>query len=77
VHGEFEKCDKLLADLFEHFRRDETAFTTLTKQKLPRHSPQRERIICDFLAGMTDRFAIRVYEMLSIPRPWPVNLGCG
>jgi dGTPase len=77
VHGEFEKCDKLLSDLFEYFQRDEEVFTLLSEQKLPQRSPQRERIICDFLAGMTDRFAVRVYEMLSIPRPWPVNLGCG
>jgi dGTPase len=24
----------------------------------------------DFLAGMTDRFAIALYERLFIPRPW-------
>ncbi len=75
VHGEFQKCDKLLSDLFAYFQRDEQVFTLLSDQKLPQRSPQRERIICDFLAGMTDRFAIRIYEMLSIPRPWPVTIG--
>ena len=25
---------------------------------------------CDFLAGMTDRFAVRLYERLYVPRPW-------
>jgi dGTPase len=24
----------------------------------------------DFLAGMTDRYAIRLFEELFIPRPW-------
>jgi dGTPase len=24
----------------------------------------------DFLAGMTDRFAVRLFEQLFIPKPW-------
>jgi dGTPase len=24
----------------------------------------------DFLAGMTDRFAVALYEQLFIPKPW-------
>jgi dGTPase len=24
----------------------------------------------DFLAGMTDRFAVNLYEQLFIPKPW-------
>ena len=26
--------------------------------------------ICDFVAGMTDRYAIRLFEQLFIPKPW-------
>jgi len=29
-----------------------------------------ERAVCDFLAGMTDRFAIRMQEQLFVPRTW-------
>ncbi len=29
-----------------------------------------ERVVCDYIAGMTDRFAIRVYKDLYIPHPW-------
>ena len=27
----------------------------------------------DFLAGMTDRYAVRLYEQLFIPKPWAVD----
>ncbi|MCL6607328.1 MAG: deoxyguanosinetriphosphate triphosphohydrolase [Geminicoccaceae bacterium] len=29
-----------------------------------------ERAACDYIAGMTDRFAIRVYQKLFLPLPW-------
>ncbi len=29
-----------------------------------------ERAVCDYIAGMTDRYIIAVYEELFIPKPW-------
>jgi len=29
-----------------------------------------ERVACDYIAGMTDRFAIRVYQKYFLPLPW-------
>lgn len=31
-----------------------------------------ERTVCDFIAGMTDRYAVMTYEGLAIPRTWSV-----
>src|SRR5438309_7242842 len=28
---------------------------------------------CDFIAGMTDRYAIRLFEQLFVPKPWAVD----
>lgn len=33
-------------------------------------SESRERVVCDYIAGMTDRFAIRVYQRYFLPLPW-------
>lgn len=30
----------------------------------------RERIVCDYISSMTDRFALRQYEELFIPKSW-------
>jgi dGTPase len=27
----------------------------------------------DFLAGMTDRYAVRLFEQLFIPKPWSIE----
>ena len=32
-----------------------------------------ERRVCDYIAGMTDRYAINVFENLFIPKVWKVN----
>jgi dGTPase len=29
-----------------------------------------ERLAIDFIAGMTDRYAINLYERLFVPRAW-------
>ena len=31
--------------------------------------------VADFLASMTDRFAIRLYEQLNVPRAWGLRQG--
>jgi dGTPase len=32
----------------------------------------RNRIVCDFIAGMTDRFALMMFERLFLPQQWTV-----
>ncbi len=75
VHEEFTKCRKILEDLFHTFRDRPDTFRRLTGKSLPEPIPARERRICDFVAGMTDRYAIRLFERLFVPRPWPVEMG--
>jgi dGTPase len=70
VHGELVKAEKVLTELWEHFHADEDEFRT---RYWPRGVPQTEplwRGVADFLAGMTDRYAVRLYEDLFVPRPW-------
>ena len=30
----------------------------------------RERVVCDYIAGMSDRFAIDLFEELFVPKAW-------
>jgi len=65
VKSENEKVKLLLTGLFEYFMKN--------PQKLPKNLPEEEKIIIkirDFLAGMTDRYAIELYESIFIPKPW-------
>ena len=63
---EFKKASGLMTGLWERVRDHPDAF-------LDRRTIDREGLdaaACDFLAGMTDRYAVALYEHLFIPKPW-------
>jgi len=66
---EFKKAKKVLQDLYEYYLEhiDEVFVTIPKKEKLDKH-----RVVCDFIAGMTDRFALMTYERLFLPQQWTV-----
>ena len=66
---EFRKARKILFDLYHHYMdHPEEVF-----REFPRElTRDRRQVVCDFIAGMTDRFALRMYEEHFLPRPWMV-----
>ena len=64
---ELEKTEKILTDIY-HFVRDHP--DDYVKSYPPRDTLYKR---CgDFMAGMTDLFALRLYEKLFFPLTWPV-----
>jgi dGTPase len=62
---EFKKTSKIIEVLFYYFMENPDKIYSYKK---PGDNPQRWA--CDFIAGMTDRYAIRIFQELYIPRPW-------
>src|SRR6185436_3890630 len=63
VRNEFEKAQKILAALFEYVVSHPAEF-------FPASDEPVERLAIDFIAGMTDRYALNLYAKLFMPRPW-------
>ncbi|HEX6179477.1 MAG TPA: deoxyguanosinetriphosphate triphosphohydrolase [Thermoanaerobaculia bacterium] len=64
VRGEFEKAQKMLVALFEYV-------VAHPDQFLPREDDEPvEWLAVDFIAGMTDRYAMNLYARIYLPRPW-------
>jgi dGTPase len=62
---EFKKAKKILRELYDYFLEDpEIVFKEISSSK-----DNLTRIVCDFVAGMTDRFALALYEKLFLPQP--------
>jgi dGTPase len=64
--AEFSKATGILGGLWQKVRERPLEF-------LDRRSLESEGLDVaakDFLAGMTDRFAVNLYERLFIPKPW-------
>jgi len=70
VHADFHKATKILRELYEYLVSHPDYFITLIKVESLYDS--LERCVCDFLAGMTDRYAFNLYEKLFLPLPWVV-----
>ncbi len=62
VRDEFEKAQKVLIALFEHVVAQPHEFLDTDSDE------PVERLAIDFIAGMTDRYAISMYERLFVPR---------
>ncbi|MEO7993098.1 MAG: deoxyguanosinetriphosphate triphosphohydrolase [bacterium] len=68
VQAEDQRIARLLAALFASFDDDATYVRYLGEP--PAESEARIQATCDFIAGMTDRYAVRVLSDLMIPREW-------
>jgi dGTPase len=67
--AEFRKAADVLSGLWQKVRERPEAF-------LDRKTVESEGLDVaarDFLAGMTDRYAVRLFEELYIPKPWAID----
>jgi dGTPase len=70
VHGDFTKAAKIIRELYTYFLKSENEFRQEAGEAFT-HGPL-ERCILDFIAGMTDRYAFRLFERIFLPQPWIV-----
>ncbi len=70
VDVEFEKASRLLRDLFNYFMLNRSALVE-HGGRLRENEPY-DRSVVDFIAGMTDRFATKLYHEIFLPQPWRV-----
>ena len=69
VHDDFIKAMKVVRELYHYF----------LENGLPRGLAGSDtniagdhRAVCDFVAGMTDRYALDLYQDIFLPKPWSV-----
>ncbi len=72
VHGDFVKAERLLADLYHYFTSHPEIFRRDFHHAY-REDDSLEQNVCDFIAGMTDRYAFAIYEDIFLPRPWMIK----
>jgi dGTPase len=71
VHGDFEKAAKILRELYSYLMDHPDYFMRLLERESLYDS--MDRCVCDFVAGMSDRYAFSLYEKLFLPLPWIVQ----
>ncbi|MCL4671397.1 MAG: deoxyguanosinetriphosphate triphosphohydrolase [Sphingomonadaceae bacterium] len=64
-----ERAREVVARLYAAYEQEPATLPQEWRQNLPEHEPQRSRHIADFIAGMTDRFAIEQYARIYSKEP--------
>lgn len=66
-----ERASRMLTQLFEYFMKHAEKLPQPYKGLLENYD--KERVVCDYLSGMTDRYAISVFEDLFIPATFSIG----
>lgn len=67
--GEEKKAEDLVKTLYEYYLSHTDKLSGDYRMLLLKGTPP-ELVICDYIAAMTDRFAIATYEDIYIPKSW-------
>ena len=66
-----ERSERMLTQMFAYFMEHAEKLPQPYLQLLEKD--EKERVVCDYLSGMTDRYAISVFESLFIPATFSIG----
>ncbi|MDD6170473.1 MAG: deoxyguanosinetriphosphate triphosphohydrolase [Lachnospiraceae bacterium] len=70
--GEESKAKDLVERLF-YFYMDYTEEMPLFYQRMLSEGEKKDRVVCDYIAGMTDQYAIEKFRQYFVPMAWSVE----
>ena len=68
--GEEKKATRMLEMLFEYYMKHPEAMPEFYRTLLDSYT--RDRVAGDYIASFTDRYAIRMFEELFVPKTWSI-----
>lgn len=70
--GEETKAQYVVEQLYYYYLEHLDSLPLEYNKMLKKDLFPKERVVCDFVAGMTDRYAVHCYENIAIPHNWAV-----
>ena len=68
---EFGKIENLLSSLYRHHKEHPEDMSEEFRRLLD-EGEDIDRVVCDYIAGMTDRYAVKVYGLYFMPDNWSI-----
>lgn len=65
-----KKAENMLTQLFLYFRENEHLLPYEYLERIDNKEASLDRVVCDYVAGMTDRYATNMFMDLFIPANW-------
>ncbi len=70
--GEEDKAVSLIDQLYEYYISHMELLPASICRMNDRSDSCREQIVCDYIAGMTDKYAVKKYEEFFVPESWKI-----
>ena len=70
--GEEEKAERLLRELYLYYL-DHIEILPTQYQKMCEEGEKAERVVCDYISGMTDQYAISKYREFFLLKAWEIG----
>lgn len=70
--GEESKVEGLLKYLFEYYSKHIDLLPDEYRIIIEKNNETEERVVCDYIAGMTDRYATSLFSSLMLPKSWGI-----
>lgn len=70
--GEEAKAERLLCELYAHYMGN-IEILPEQYQIMYREGEKKERVVCDYISGMTDQYAVAKYREFFLPKAWEIG----
>lgn len=70
--GQEKKAECLVEQLYEYYYKHLELMPSEYQYFIAEGKWPKERVVCDYVAGMTDRYSIRKYKEIMIPDVWNI-----
>ncbi|MBS5082708.1 MAG: deoxyguanosinetriphosphate triphosphohydrolase [Clostridiales bacterium] len=70
--GEEARARNMLQELYRYYSRHLEMLPGEYQELIEKRNEREERVVCDYIAGMTDQYSINKFSELFIPKSWQV-----
>lgn len=67
-----EQAERLLEHLFDYYEKNLNELPEEFYIRMEKMNEPSYQVVCDYIAGMTDRYAVAKFKELMIPSAWSV-----
>ena len=68
---EEEKVKRMLQELYRYYSKNPHKLTR-EYQELIARGEKKDRVVCDYISGMTDQYSIHIFKEIFVPKAWAV-----
>ena len=69
---EESKAISMLENLFAYYMDHPEKMSKEYKELIWKKGQEKERVVCDYLSGMTDQYSMAKFREINIPKSWEV-----